>query len=99
MLTTKQRKELWRKRGGNLSALARALRVSRPHVLYVLQGERRSEPIEGAIAQVLGVSVDVAFPPPPKRSRPSRARTQVPDDLPAALAAAAAKPPREPAAA
>jgi lambda repressor-like predicted transcriptional regulator len=79
MLTLKQRKQLWSEHGGSYSAVARAAGISKNHVRLVFLGERRSEPVEAAIAQVLGVPPSVAFPPLPKRTRAPRARARGPE--------------------
>lgn len=79
MLTLKQRKQLWRDRGGQFAAVARAAGVSSNHVRLVFIGERRSEPIEAQIADVLGVPRAVAFPPTPARTRAPRARARFPE--------------------
>lgn len=78
MLTLKQRKQLWAERGGSYAAVARATGISRNHVRLVFLGDRRSEPVEAAIAAVLGIPRGVAFPPLPKRTRPPRARARYP---------------------
>ncbi len=63
MLTVRQRLTLWEKAGGSYADVARAVGVNRATVLYVMRGERRSQKVEVALARVLGVSVDIAFPP------------------------------------
>lgn len=63
MLNPRQRKALWKQRNGNRSEIAREAGVTVSHVRYVLDGVRRSPAIEEMIAKVLGVPVDVAFPP------------------------------------
>lgn len=63
MLTSKQRKELFKEKKGNRSAIARAAGVSVSHVRYVLDGLRRSPSIERMVALVLEMPVDEVFEP------------------------------------
>lgn len=63
MLNPKQRKALWKEKGGNLSAIAREAGVSVTHVRHVLGGTRRSPTIERMIAEVIGVEASEAFGP------------------------------------
>lgn len=69
MLTKHQRLARWRQVDGSLARVGEAHGVSRSHVLYVLRGDRRSRTVEAAIAEVLGVPADVAFPPYPAPKR------------------------------
>lgn len=78
MLTLKQRKQLWAAKRGSFATVARATGISKNHVRLVFLGERRSEPVEEAIALVLGVPREIAFPGLPERTRAPRARARVP---------------------
>jgi lambda repressor-like predicted transcriptional regulator len=55
-------KESLRLRGSSLSEIARDLNVSASTVTIVSQGHRRSERIERAIAQALGLSPSEVWP-------------------------------------
>lgn len=62
-LTVEDRKlEIFR-RGVNLSAVARSLEVTPQHVSQVVSGDRRSKPVEQAVADALGMPVDDVFEP------------------------------------
>jgi plasmid maintenance system antidote protein VapI len=56
------RRTLLRERGGSLATIARALGRDLSVVSRVNHGERRSHPIEEAIALRLGLSLEDAFP-------------------------------------
>lgn len=75
MLTLKQRKQLWKDRAGKFTEVAAECGgISPNHVRLVFVGERRSEPVEEALARRLGVPRDVAFPALPKRTRAARSK-------------------------
>jgi transcriptional regulator with XRE-family HTH domain len=61
MLTAEQVKE--RLGRGGVTALAREIGVSKPHLSLVLNGHRRSPRVEAAIAARVGVPTDQIFAP------------------------------------
>jgi lambda repressor-like predicted transcriptional regulator len=62
-MTFRQRKAALAERGVPQAAIARKTGFSEPYVHQVLKGERRSEPIEQLVAQVIGIPRDEVFEP------------------------------------
>lgn len=83
-MTVSQRKAALLERGVSQSAIARKLGFSHVYVHQVLKGERRSEPIETLVAQVIGKPREEVFGPLPAPTNPDAA-------LDAALAAGGAR--------